>query len=114
MRARRRGRPEGRMRAPPARSRTTFPALALRLALPQAFQHRYVTAGSGPSGGHNGLPMGKVVELETPRKESQGARSKRTRRRRSKTALVLGGGGFTGGVYEIGALRALDLLAVNR
>ena len=31
----------------------------------------------------------------------------------SKTALVLGGGGFTGGVYEIGALRALDLLAVN-
>ena len=30
-----------------------------------------------------------------------------------KTALVLGGGGFTGGVYEIGALRALDLLAVN-
>jgi len=31
----------------------------------------------------------------------------------SKTALVLGGGGFTGGVYEIGALRALDLLSVN-
>jgi NTE family protein len=27
---------------------------------------------------------------------------------------VLGGGGFTGGVYEIGALRAFDLLAVNR
>jgi predicted acylesterase/phospholipase RssA len=26
---------------------------------------------------------------------------------------VLGGGGFTGGVYEIGAMRALDLLAVN-
>jgi NTE family protein len=26
---------------------------------------------------------------------------------------VLGGGGFTGGVYEIGALRALDLLAIN-
>jgi NTE family protein len=35
------------------------------------------------------------------------------RRRPSKTALVLGGGGFTGGVYEIGALRALDLLTVN-
>lgn len=30
-----------------------------------------------------------------------------------KTALVLGGGGFTGGVYEIGALRALNLLATN-
>ena len=36
------------------------------------------------------------------------------RPKRSKTALVLGGGGFTGGVYEIGALRALDLLSVNR
>src|SRR5215213_4361416 len=58
--------------------------------------------------------MGKVVEFETPRTESRGARTKRSRRRRSKTALVLGGGGFTGGVYEIGALRALDLLAVNR
>ena len=42
------------------------------------------------------------------------ARSRRRRRRRSKTALVLGGGGFTGGVYQIGALRALDLLAVDR
>jgi predicted acylesterase/phospholipase RssA len=59
-------------------------------------------------------PMGKVVELEPPRTESRGGRAKRTRRKRSKTALVLGGGGFTGGVYEIGALRALDLLAVNR
>jgi hypothetical protein len=27
---------------------------------------------------------------------------------------VLGGGGFTGGVYEMGALRALNLLSVNR
>lgn len=33
--------------------------------------------------------------------------------RPSKTALVLGGGGFTGAVYEIGALRAFDLMAVN-
>jgi predicted acylesterase/phospholipase RssA len=40
-----------------------------------------------------------------------GARGRR--RTPHKTALVLGGGGFTGGVYEIGALRALDLLAVN-
>jgi NTE family protein len=36
------------------------------------------------------------------------------RRQRSKSALVLGGGGFTGGVYEIGALQALNLLSVNR
>ncbi|HET7120039.1 MAG TPA: patatin-like phospholipase family protein [Solirubrobacterales bacterium] len=52
--------------------------------------------------------MGKVVDIESkPRRRSRG------RKRPSKTALVLGGGGFTGGVYEIGALRALDLLAVN-
>jgi NTE family protein len=41
------------------------------------------------------------------------SRRRRRRRRSDKTALVLGGGGFTGGVYEIGALRALDLLATN-
>jgi NTE family protein len=76
------------------------------------------------------LAMGKVVKLEPTQKKaaSAAARSRRTaprgvgrpssidrrrRPRRDKTALVLGGGGFTGGVYEIGALRALDLLAVN-
>src|SRR5437588_3226216 len=42
-----------------------------------------------------------------------GSIDRRRRPRRDKTALVLGGGGFTGGVYEIGALRALDLLTVN-
>src|SRR3954464_547704 len=48
--------------------------------------------------------MSNVVEMKA------GSR----RKRQSKTALVLGGGGFTGGVYQIGALRALDLLSVNR
>jgi predicted acylesterase/phospholipase RssA len=57
--------------------------------------------------------MGRVLEFERAGRQSRSARSRR-RRRASKTALVLGGGGFTGGVYEIGALRALDLLAVNR
>jgi NTE family protein len=75
--------------------------------------------------------MGKVVKLEPTdeakvaakrrraRKQAArgvgrtGAVDRRRRPRRHKTALVLGGGGFTGGVYEIGALRALDLLAVN-
>jgi len=64
--------------------------------------------------------MGKVVELQ-PAKGREGAKgapkgagAARRRRRRSKAALVLGGGGFTGGVYEIGALRAFDLLSVNR
>jgi NTE family protein len=74
--------------------------------------------------------MGKVVKLQPKTKEKAkvaaskdsiaprgvgraGAIDRRRRPRRHKTALVLGGGGFTGGVYEIGALRALDLLAVN-
>jgi predicted acylesterase/phospholipase RssA len=74
--------------------------------------------------------MGKVVKLEPTQKKAAAAAARgrplaprgvgrpasierRRRRRTDKTALVLGGGGFTGGVYEIGALRALDLLAVN-
>src|ERR1700677_3704354 len=71
--------------------------------------------------------MGKVVKLETAGKAKKARETRvaargvgqpasverRRRSRRDKTALVLGGGGFTGGVYEIGALRALDLLAVN-
>src|ERR671915_1899789 len=59
--------------------------------------------------------MGTVVDLGSgARNRPAGARKPRARRRQSKTALVLGGGGFTGAVYEIGALRALDLLSVNR
>jgi len=57
--------------------------------------------------------MGKVVKLEPQARDRTGATA-RSGAKRSKTALVLGGGGFTGGVYEIGALRALDLLTVNR
>jgi NTE family protein len=55
--------------------------------------------------------MGKVVDLQEGKERRS---SSKARKARSKTALVLGGGGFTGGVYEIGALRALDLLSVNR
>src|SRR6202050_756685 len=61
--------------------------------------------------------MGKVVELDSTgaKRAAAGSRSQASRRRdRSRSALVLGGGGVTGGVYEIGALRALDLLSVNR
>jgi NTE family protein len=60
--------------------------------------------------------MGEVVRLQKPAEKGRKTAGKPARRRRarSRTALVLGGGGFTGGVYEIGALRALDLLAVNR
>src|ERR671928_553888 len=62
--------------------------------------------------------MGKVVKLEPPAraraKAAGGQAPGAGRPRRSKTALVLGGGGFTGAVYEIGALRALDLLSVNK
>src|SRR5512138_3601945 len=35
-------------------------------------------------------------------------------RKREKTALVLAGGGVTGAVYEIGALRAIDDLLLDR
>jgi NTE family protein len=62
--------------------------------------------------------MGKVVKLKTAATgrltSASGTRSAPKRPQRSKSALVLGGGGFTGAVYEIGALRALDLLSVNR
>ena len=66
--------------------------------------------------------MGKVVELDPSDKRPRSASAKaagkraaqRRRPRRSQSALVLGGGGFTGAVYEIGALRALDLLSVNK
>jgi predicted acylesterase/phospholipase RssA len=71
--------------------------------------------------------MGEVVKLKPPAKGGSAERTRTKRKRsapaktsskrnerRDKTALVLGGGGFTGGVYEIGALRALDLLAANR
>ena len=65
--------------------------------------------------------MGELVELEASPKPGSGRPRLKTvkkggggRKGGSKTALVLGGGGFTGGVYEIGALRALDLLTVNR
>ncbi len=58
--------------------------------------------------------MGKVVPIDGDGEKPRGSRGRiRSRNRADKTALVLGGGGFTGGVYEIGALRALDLLAVN-
>jgi NTE family protein len=62
--------------------------------------------------------MDNVVNLDSAATDRAGTGPSRTgvrrRQARSKAALVLGGGGFTGGVYEIGALRALDLLSVNR
>src|SRR3954451_1118576 len=60
--------------------------------------------------------MGEVVKLQKPAAKGRKSPGKPARRRprRSRTALVLGGGGFTGGVYQIGALRAIDLLSSNR
>src|ERR671916_252830 len=55
--------------------------------------------------------MAKVVKLEDAAKgKAEKAASRaggRPRKRgdRARTALVLGGGGFTGGVYEIGGQR---------
>jgi NTE family protein len=67
------------------------------------------TGGEGRSDG--AAARRRAASAPIPRRSKAGTRSRR--RRPSRTALVLGGGGFTGGVYEIGALRALDLLAVN-
>src|ERR1700722_14779749 len=61
--------------------------------------------------------MGKVVKIDAPASDRVSASSRTAAGRRpprSKTALVLGGGGLTGGGYEMGALRALDLLSVNK
>jgi NTE family protein len=58
--------------------------------------------------------MGKVVQFDGPGGKRGSGKGRKRRGRGDKTALVLGGGGFTGGVYEMGALRAFDLLAVNR
>jgi NTE family protein len=71
--------------------------------------------------------MGEVVNLKaaakggsrtttrtTAKRSAKAGTNRRRKPQSKKTALVLGGGGFTGGVYEIGALRALDLLAANR
>jgi predicted acylesterase/phospholipase RssA len=45
---------------------------------------------------------------------SKSARGKGEVSRPTKTALVLAGGGITGGVYQLGVLRALDDLLLNR
>jgi predicted acylesterase/phospholipase RssA len=37
-----------------------------------------------------------------------------SRKRGGKTALVLAGGGLTGGIYQVGVLRALDDILLNR
>lgn len=67
--------------------------------------------------------MGEVVRLSTAVEDGSSAKTRTKAKRsasdkagaeRGKTALVLGGGGFTGGVYEIGALRAINLFATNR
>ena len=65
--------------------------------------------------------MGNVVRLEPGKKQRSGAGAKpagaatpRRRRRRANNPQVHGRGGVTRAVHQIGALRALDLLSVNR
>ncbi|MGI8727880.1 MAG: patatin-like phospholipase family protein, partial [Solirubrobacterales bacterium] len=57
--------------------------------------------------------VSEVIKLDPAARAKRGT-GRRRKPPQSKTALVLGGGGFTGAVYEIGALRAFDLLAANR
>ena len=118
-----------------ARRRTspsgTARATRLGHGQPQARQRHQHGASRGESTGssHVGIKpamTGKVRRSSGPLAEMSRARPRinramgsvvkldQTRPRRSRTALVLGGGGFTAGVYEIGALRALGLLSVNR
>ena len=95
----------------------------------QAYRGRSGQAPGGPCSavyGHRHRPVmaigiklthgrrGRFRQPPPSSKVSSSGRVGARRGRSSKTALVLGGGGFTGGVYEIGALRALDLLSVNR
>jgi NTE family protein len=65
-------------------------------------------AASKPRGARAGVTSAQRPGARSASRAVSGARAT------DKAALVLGGGGFTGGVYEIGALRALDLLSVNR
>ena len=92
---------------------------------PENAHPAYVTHGEDESGGlSTSIPsynfsehgQGRQARAGGGRPAAAGSRTSQGRERqpRSKSALVLGGGGFTGGVYEIGALRALDLLSVNR
>lgn len=73
-----------------------------RAALPKE-----VPPSAGPRAGLSKLPA-------VPR--AQRHRSQRLRRGRGpgKTALVLAGGGITGGIYQLGVLRGLDDLLLNR
>jgi predicted acylesterase/phospholipase RssA len=59
------------------------------------------------------MPEAEIVPSVIPRSQ----RHRRLRSKRAihgKTALVLAGGGITGGIYQLGALRALDDLLLNR
>src|SRR5690349_10138947 len=84
----------------PQEGRKSRPTLALRARV----DGRSRPEARSPTGLRL-VTVSNVVEMNAPA---------RRKRRSSRTALVLGGGGFTGGVYQIGALRALDLLSSNR
>src|SRR5437588_1251118 len=51
---------------------------------------------------------------ERPRSQRHRGQRQLAKREHGKTALVLAGGGITGGIYQLGVLRALDDLLLNR
>jgi len=57
--------------------------------------------------------MQRTVPMNGENRETQIQRLSMASQQRSKTALVLAGGGVTGVVYEIGALRAIDDMLVD-
>ena len=89
---------------PASRPRLFSRCASSRLKQPR--RRRVAAWLTGQSRCHNRAAMGKVVQFDGSDGKPRPSRGRR-RKRGDKTALVLGGGGFTGGVYEIGALRAL-------
>src|SRR5437588_1282274 len=51
---------------------------------------------------------------ERPRSQRHRGQRQLAKREHGKTALVLAGGGLTGGIYQLGVLRGLDDLLLNR
>src|SRR5205085_12651998 len=59
-------------------------------------------------------PMASDGRPDRPRAQRHRGQRHLARSEQGKTALVLAGGGITGGIYQLGVLRALDDLLLNR
>src|SRR5438445_6373989 len=64
--------------------------------------------------GASGRPAAGDGSPALPRAQRHRGQRQPAKREQGKTALVLAGGGITGGIYQLGVLRALDDLLLNR